>query len=72
MLHEFNEFKTVKRIIKIDTDLKILADVQELWTFFDKFHESNLIGLALEQSPVYRHVFSAFRSENKGTVAMCL
>lgn len=68
IMHEFQSFKHLKRVIKVDCDLKFMANINDLWKHFEYFNEQQLIGLVNEQSPVYRHVFGAFRNQNKGTI----
>lgn len=57
----------VKRLIMMDTDLKFMTDIKQLFDLFDDFSDENVLGIAHEQQPVYRHLFSLFRSQNKGT-----
>jgi lipopolysaccharide biosynthesis glycosyltransferase len=57
----------VKRIILLDADLKFKTDISKLHALFNKFNESNLIGIAHDGQPVYRHLFWQYRNENPGT-----
>lgn len=52
------------RIILLDVDLKFKADIVELETHFDSFLAGNIIGIAKEQQPVYRHIFHMYRKEH--------
>ena len=51
----------------LDTDLKFMTDIKQLFDFFPQFTGENIIALAHEQQPVYRHMLSLYRSRNKGT-----
>ncbi|XP_071476898.1 xyloside xylosyltransferase 1-like [Diadema antillarum] len=68
MLHENLLPDYVNRIIMLDTDLKFMSDIKELFDHFDRFQGDNIIGIAHEQQPVYRHIFSLYRSQNRGTL----
>ncbi len=57
----------VKRIILLDADLKFKQDIGQLHNLFDKFTEDNIIGIARDAQPVYRHLFWKFRNENPNT-----
>ncbi|CAK8685218.1 unnamed protein product [Clavelina lepadiformis] len=43
----------VIKVIALDTDLLFVADISELWDFFDTFTDSNSIGLVENQSEWY-------------------
>ena len=60
---------TVPRLIMLDGDLKFKADIKLLHDLFDQFSPSNVIGIAYENQPVYRHVLSAYRQSHPGTRA---
>nr|XP_039249071.1 xyloside xylosyltransferase 1-like [Styela clava] len=57
----------IHRIVQLDLDLKINANIRDLWNEFDYFRHENLFGLARENQPVYRHTFWKYRKENPGT-----
>ena len=57
----------LKKVIVLDADLKFNADIKHLFEEFDKFSETNIIGIARENQPVYRHALHMYRNENKGT-----
>lgn len=57
----------VERIILLDADLKFKSDIGQLAKLFNEFSETNVIGIANDAQPVYRHLFSRYRSENKDT-----
>ena len=59
--------ESVKRVVVTDTDLKFLADVRELYGYFDRFSDKHVMALAHDAQPVYRHIFSSYRSRNPGT-----
>ncbi|CAE1264753.1 XXYLT1 [Acanthosepion pharaonis] len=58
---------TLKKLIMLDVDLKFEADIAQLFGHFDRFADTNIIGIAREMQPVYRHIFHAYRDENPGT-----
>lgn len=58
---------TLKKLIMLDVDLKFEADIGQLFGHFDRFTDTNIIGIAREMQPVYRHIFHAYRDENPGT-----
>lgn len=51
----------------LDTDLKFKSDIRELWEMFNDFSPSNLIGIAQELQPLYRHITSEYREDHPGT-----
>lgn len=57
----------VDKIILLDSDLKFKQDIGQLYKVFDEFTESNVIGIARDGQPVYRHLFWQYRNENKNT-----
>ena len=57
----------IDRIIILDVNLKFRADIQDLWTEFNKFSPSSVIGVAPELSPVYYHYTHQYRKENPST-----
>ena len=57
----------MKQVIMLDADLKFNADIKELYEEFDKFSDTNVIGIARENQPVYRHAFHMYRRANKDT-----
>lgn len=57
----------IRRLIMLDVDLKFANDIRNLWSQFDEFKDTNLIGIARDAQPVYRHVFWQYRSENPDT-----
>ncbi|CAG0885581.1 unnamed protein product [Darwinula stevensoni] len=54
----------IDKIIILDVDLKFRADVRDLWSEFEKFLPSSVIGVAPELSPVYYHYTHQYRKEN--------
>ncbi|XP_077998554.1 xyloside xylosyltransferase 1-like [Glandiceps talaboti] len=58
----------VKQLVMIDSDLRFRTDIKKLYDHFDNFGPGNVIGIAHEQQPVYRHTFSLYRSQNRGTL----
>ncbi|XP_062505670.1 xyloside xylosyltransferase 1-like [Corticium candelabrum] len=59
---------SIKKIIVLDTDMEFRADIASLYALFEQFTPSNIMGLAHEQQPVYRHVFYMHRQDNPGTL----
>jgi xylosyl alpha-1,3-xylosyltransferase len=57
----------VKRIIMLDADLKFKEDIRLLYEHFNQFTDTNLIGIAHDGQPVYRHTFYNYRLKNSGT-----
>ncbi|XP_064642111.1 xyloside xylosyltransferase 1-like [Lineus longissimus] len=58
---------TMHRAIMLDADLKFYTDIAELYNLFGKFSPNQVIGIANEMQPVYRHTFYPYRSKNQGT-----
>ncbi|KAK3097344.1 hypothetical protein FSP39_008812 [Pinctada imbricata] len=58
---------SIDRMIMLDADLKFNADISDLYKLFREFTSSNVIGIARENQPVYRHTFSLYRSKHPGT-----
>jgi lipopolysaccharide biosynthesis glycosyltransferase len=57
----------IGKIILLDSDLKFKTDIGQLYDLFNKFNDSNLIGIARDGQPVYRHLFWKYRKENPET-----
>jgi len=55
------------RVVLLDVDLLFKADISELWAYFEKFNDRQMIGICREQQPIYRHVFAVYRSKNPDT-----
>lgn len=51
----------------MDADLKFNQDIKELYMLFNNFSDSNVMGLARENQPVYRHILSTYRASHPGT-----
>lgn len=51
----------------LDADLKFNADIKNLFDEFGKFSATNIIGIARENQPVYRHTFHMYRRANRET-----
>lgn len=58
---------SVHRIVQLDLDLRIDANIRDLWDEFSYFAHTSLYGLAREDQPVYRHLFWKHRKDNPGT-----
>lgn len=59
---------SLHRLIMLDADLMFKADIKILHELFNSFSPSNVIGIAYEMQPVYRHVLSKYRQEHPGTL----
>lgn len=57
----------IDRIILLDADLKFKNDIGKLHDLFEQFNETNIIGIARDGQPVYRHLFWQYRNENPNT-----
>lgn len=55
------------KVIMMDIDTKLQADVAQLFGHFDHFAKDNVIGIAHELQPVYRHILHHYRKENPAT-----
>ena len=51
----------------LDADLKFHTDIKQLFSKFEKFSSTNIIGIAHEQQPVYKHITWAYRRHHPGT-----
>lgn len=60
--------ESIKKIIVLDTDMEFRADIKFLYANFDKFAPSNIMGLAFDQQPVYRHILHMYRAQHPGTL----
>ncbi|EDO37486.1 predicted protein [Nematostella vectensis] len=60
--------ENLTKIIMLDSDLRFRNDINLLFQHFKKFESSNIMGLATEQQPVYRHIFDTYRHNNPGTM----
>uniref|UniRef100_A0A5S6Q5N6 Xyloside xylosyltransferase 1 n=1 Tax=Trichuris muris TaxID=70415 RepID=A0A5S6Q5N6_TRIMR len=60
-------FPNISRLILLDVDLQFRSDISELYSMFDKFDDQQVIGLALEQQPVYLNAFAKYRDANPST-----
>ena len=58
---------SIDRIILLDVDIKFKEDIRLLYNLFNDFNETNLIGIARDGQPVYRHLFWKYRQENPET-----
>ncbi|XP_074654585.1 xyloside xylosyltransferase 1-like [Tubulanus polymorphus] len=57
----------IDRVVMLDVDLIFKDDIKKLYDHFEKFKSTNLIGLAREQQPVYRHAFWKYRKHHPST-----
>lgn len=51
----------------LDCDLKFNADIYQLYNHFSQFSKDNVIGIAREAQPVYRHNLHMYRNKIKDT-----
>ena len=61
VLHKIPQFKNIAQVILLDSDLKFKADILDLHGLFRQFSPTEIIGIAREGQPVYRHIFSTYR-----------
>ncbi|XP_071536915.1 xyloside xylosyltransferase 1 [Panulirus ornatus] len=66
-LHLHKLLPGLDRVILMDIDIKVKGDIAELHSHFERFTSSNVIGMTLEQSPVYRHLLSVYRKKHPNT-----
>ncbi|XP_037784530.1 xyloside xylosyltransferase 1-like [Penaeus monodon] len=57
----------LERIMLMDIDIKVKGDIAELYSHFERFSPTNVMGMSLEQSPVYLHLLSLYRRSNPKT-----
>ena len=50
-----------------DIYFQVKGDIAELYSHFNRFGHENVIGMAYEQSPVYRHLLSLYRRKHPET-----
>jgi len=55
------------KVIMLDCDLKFNADIAELYQHFHNFSPSNIMGIANDAQPVYRHNLHMYRNRHKDT-----
>ena len=55
------------KAIMLDADLKFESDIIQLYGLFENFKKENIIGIARETQPVYRHAFGEYRKLNPST-----
>ncbi|KAK3864810.1 hypothetical protein Pcinc_029526 [Petrolisthes cinctipes] len=55
------------RVILMDVDIKVKGDIAELHSHFERFSPTNVMGMALEQTPSYRHMLSVYRKAHPNT-----
>ncbi|XP_065191116.1 xyloside xylosyltransferase 1-like [Sycon ciliatum] len=64
VLHELlpagTSSNAVERVIFLDTDLKLQADIAELYDEFEHFKPGQLVGMAYENQPVYKHLLAQY------------
>ena len=51
----------------LDIDLRFENDIEQLNQLFDRFEPNNILGIARENQPVYRHLLWRYRQENPQT-----
>ncbi|KAK4468902.1 hypothetical protein MN116_008062 [Schistosoma mekongi] len=57
---------SISKVIVLDIDILLNADITELWNHFNNFGENQSIGIGLEQNPHFNTVMSKLISEWKG------
>eukprot|EP00112_Aurelia_sp_Birch-Aquarium-sp1_P013315 Seg282.10 transcript_id=Seg282.10/GoldUCD/mRNA.D3Y31 product="Xyloside xylosyltransferase 1" protein_id=Seg282.10/GoldUCD/D3Y31 len=58
---------SIKQLVMLDTDLQFRTDIKHLFELFDKMSPGNVMALASDQQPVYRHVLWNYRNNHRGT-----
>lgn len=58
----------VSQLIFIDVDTEFREGVEKLYHHFTYFNDEQLMGLAPELSPVYRHILYVYRNKHKATL----
>ncbi|GFN96405.1 xyloside xylosyltransferase 1-like [Plakobranchus ocellatus] len=66
VLHRFLP-RNISRLVLLDVDLVFKSDIAGLFAQFDDFTETQAVGIARENQPVYQHVFRKYRLSNPGT-----
>jgi len=60
----------IQRVIMLDADLKFTEDIVLLYNHFNSFTADNVIGIAREGQPVYRHTFWKYRQDHPSKQAL--
>lgn len=55
------------KVIMLDSDLKFKADIADLYNIFNSFKDTEIMAIARDGQPVYRHTFWEYRSKNPET-----
>eukprot|EP01134_Creolimax_fragrantissima_P008433 CFRG8433T1 len=64
--------KSITHLIVTDTDMIFRTDISQLYSMFESFTDTQVIGIAHEQQPVYHNVFAMHRVDNKDNEAQRL
>lgn len=59
---------SVDRLTFVDVDTEFRDGLEKLVAYFDDFDNDQLLGLAPELSPVYRHILYLYRHRHKSTL----
>ncbi|CAF0914541.1 unnamed protein product [Adineta steineri] len=59
--------ENISRVIMLDIDIRFDNDIQKLYKLFNQFNENQILGIARENQPVYRHLLWSYRHENPST-----
>lgn len=54
----------LKRLLFLDTDLNIQTDLYDVYSHLLKFSETNIMGVALDQTPHYHNIARHFRNRH--------
>ena len=57
----------MSRLIMLDTDLQFRTDIKNLFSIFNEMAPTNIMALAREQQPVYRHIIHMYLNKNPGS-----
>ncbi|CAH8674520.1 unnamed protein product [Schistosoma rodhaini] len=56
----------VHKVIVLDLDMILNTNIVELWNHFERFQETQMIGIGLEQNPYFHKVMKSLISDWKG------
>ncbi|KAI2808776.1 Xyloside xylosyltransferase 1 [Blomia tropicalis] len=69
VLHQVIPRQVADRLILLDVDVQLDANLLELFEEFGRFQPTQVMGIAHEQQPVYRHILNEYRHSNENTTA---
>lgn len=60
-------FPNISKLVMLDADLKFRTDIKQLFDKFRNFSSKNIVGIAYEQQPVYKHITWKYQKFHRGT-----